>query len=88
MTSFYIYEEGEVKESAYLTKNSSAGWYVDDDGDLIYVVDRLSDDRDKDIFAIVVQHDGSSFTVDVDDIEDVLHEPVRTLKTVDIKYTA
>lgn len=80
-----------LNDPVYLNVNSESGWYIDEDGDLIFVL--TEDDRNfgDSFFAFVLKNCNfgvTSFLVRDSDIEDVLYSPVRRVTKMDIDVKA
>lgn len=90
MTEFTLTSmNGEDKEF-FLDKNSESGWYIDSDGDLIFVVDE-DEFESGDVFAIVINGEGwnpgYTWVVPVEEVDEYISQcSVRPLKKLDIKY--
>lgn len=87
MTSVNIEPLAKNKHSTKIYTYTPAGWYLDDDGDLLHIFNDL-DRAESGIFAIIFDTDnGFVWLVKNNDVEDILDGVYATpLKTLDIKY--
>lgn len=90
MTEFTLTSMNGENEEFFLDEDSDSGWYIDSDGDLIFVLDGC-DREEGDVFAIVINGEGwnpgYAWVVPVDQIDCYLGDlRVRPLRKLDIKY--
>lgn len=90
MTKVTITEIKTESEMIPVTQNLESGWYIDSDGDLIFVLNK-DDEENEGVFAIVINGEswnpGYTWLIKDEDFEEYLGAvDVKPLKNVKINY--